>query len=220
VGEATVAATPDPALASALLPAGGIPLIEGCWSQGLAEGAARSVTFTIRTSGLLLASEGQGYLGRPALNARVDGALGYRLEWTPEADPGAAPAPATEVQLLARKARRRFYPAQYAGCGAGCEGFPGLVDPLAPGPMIAFTPVALRPLARGSALAFTTDAGYQPYARRPSGAVLPVAAAAVDRSALPGGEGKLEIRYYVAYSADEVFVFGPGEASGSAFVIR
>jgi hypothetical protein len=50
--------------------------------------------------------------------------------------------------------------------------------------------------------------------------VLPVAAAAVDRSALPGGECKLEIRYYVAYSADEVFVFGPGEASGSAFVIR
>ncbi len=54
----------------------------------------------------------------------------------------------------------------------------------------------------------------------PTNAVYPVAAAAVDRSVIPANAGTLEIRWYVPYTDNQVFVFGPGEAAGSGFSIQ
>jgi hypothetical protein len=193
-------------------------------ADALPEGVVVSVTLTVRSGGLLLSSTRLGHLGRPALGVR------YALEWTALADPDAAAAPATVAQALARRARRFYYPADEVCAADGCAGFPGLAHPLAPGPMLAFT-AALDPdpdddpatpppeaLARGARLSFVTTAGYDPAVRRPSGAVMPIGAAAVDRSRLTGLAGSTEVRYYVPHSDDQILTFGPGEAGAS--VIR
>jgi hypothetical protein len=58
------------------------------------------------------------------------------------------------------------------------------------------------------------------YRRRQVGATTPIAAAAIDRSRPPQTANRLEVRFYVPYAADELFVFGPGEPAGDGFIIR
>lgn len=193
-----------------------------CYASGLEVGQTRKVFFNIRSGGLLLTGTpdtGLGYLGRPKF-----GQL-YQLRYDSTKDvPEHAAEPQSEEQLLARKARRRFYPTGADGCGGAnnCSGYL-LNYNLDEGPTIAFTPVHegaadVRP-PRDATLTIVTDSGYRPFLSRPNGAVLPVAATKVDRSAPPLSQG-LEIRWYIAYSNDEVFVFGPAEAANQPFSIR
>jgi hypothetical protein len=190
--------------AIAALPGGALPLSAGplaCGgfaSPGLDQ--AVPVTFTVRSSGLVLSSAGLGYLGRPVAGQP------FALEWTSAADPDVFTTPATHAQLVdqvvARKARRRFYP----------------IESLAHGPAIAFT-VQSSTAVRGAKVTWSTNGGFTPMSRRPtSGAIAPVGATPIDRSQFPRSVGELEIRYYVAYSADQIFIFGPGEAT--SFFIR
>jgi hypothetical protein len=198
-------------------PGGALRLAAGCAAAIAAGANGVPVRLTVRASELVLSNLRLGHVGRPALG------VPYVLEWTAAADPDAAPAPATVAQAVARKARRFFYPADASCAAGGCAAYPGLAHPLAHGPMVAFTAVhpdpdldpatPPPPLTRGAFVTFNTVAGYDPAVRRPSGAVLPIGAAAVDRSALPGGAGRLEVRYYVPFSDDQILIFGPGETS-------
>jgi hypothetical protein len=195
----------------AAFPGGALRLAPGSCAAPLPDGAAL-VAFTVRSGGLLLASGRLGHLGRPTPGAP------FAVRWTAAADPDAVPQPATVAQALARKARRFHYPADASCAAGGCAAFPGLTHPLADGPMVAFTVAPIDPatLRRGAAIVFTTASGHSPATRRPSGGVLPVGAAAVDRSRIAGGAGSLEVRYYVPYSDDQILIFGPGETGATS----
>jgi hypothetical protein len=188
-----------------------------CFATGIdaLPGKFRPVQFNVRASGLVLTGDALGYLGRPA----IDGTR-FSLEYQETADvPDRSLEPTTEAQLLARKARRRFYPSENACGTSGCSGYPGLLHPLQQGPMLAFGVVAPGTPPRNAELVLTTASGYLAFTARPSGAVLPVGAAAIDRSAAPLSQD-LAVRWYVGYSDDQVFVFGPAEAPNQAFSIR
>ena len=193
-----------------------------CFAAGIdaLPGKFLPVQFNVRAGGLILTGDALGYAGRPDLNGgrfaleyvvandkSNDGSTDRNLE------------PENEPQLLARKARRRFYPAEYA-CGAsGCSGFPGFTHALASGPMLAFSVTAPGTPPRDAQLVIVTSSGYLAFTSRPTGAEAPVGAAPIDRTTIDPN-GNLAVRWYVGYSNDQVFVFGPAEAPNQAFSIR
>ena len=213
---------PDPARG---IPGGALqlqvdPTALPCFAAGIdaLPGKFRPVQFNVRAGGLVLTGDAVGYLGRPP----IDGTR-FAVEYHVANDPVPAPRttlePKDEAQLLARKARRHFYPSEYA-CGAsGCAGYPGFSHSMASGPMLAFGVSAPGTPPRDAELVIATQSGYLAYTSRPSGAEAPVGAAAIDRSTIDPN-GKLALRWYVGYSDDQVFVFGPGEAPNQAFSIR
>jgi hypothetical protein len=214
---------PVPSAGAVAVPGGALQLAGPVC--GLAVAATLSVTFTLRASGFVLASAGLGYAGRPELDKP------FSFAWQGEDAAGLAP----EDRALAAKARRRYYSAEAACITAagdpapqnrGCYGnLPAVLDPLAPGPAVAFE-LGLSPSALLTALpvdtriSFSTDAGLTPVARRPTTAgLLPQGLTVFDVSKLPGREND-PVRFYTAYSDDQVLVFTTAGSAGDVTSIR
>ena len=121
---------------------------------------------TLRAGGFVLIGGLAGYAGRPQMDDR------YNLAWSDEARLSG------EALVLARKARRFYYPAAYPA--VPYAGFPEMTDPMQPGPALGFrvgrfcqTGVAdcnpqTSPPARDSGVDFFTRSGIEPMSRRPS----------------------------------------------------
>jgi hypothetical protein len=193
------------------------------------DGNSLSVTFTVRAARFVLASAALGYAGRPELDTP------FSFGWQEEEPVPPAPPLFPEDLALARKARRRFYSAEAACLTAagdpapqsrGCyANLPWLLDPLAPGPLVAFE-LGLSPAGIltdsdiDTRVSFATDAGLTPVSRRPTtGGLLPAAVATFDVSALPGRSND-PVRLYTAYADNQVLVFTPAGSSGDTKSIR
>lgn len=232
--EATVADILPPT--PALYPGGALLLgsVPACVA-GLPAGSAQEAVGTVRATGLLLTGVSTGYAGRPTLETR------YNLAWQPE-DPllaacaffsptspqppafcDAACRSSCEALILARRARRFYYPSEPA-CSAGTpcyEGFPEMIDPLGTGPALGFR-VGLNPgqtLVRDAYVTFATQDGVVPMSRAPSVTSVPTAVTSLDKSQLPGGSD-LGTVFYATYLGDALLEAPPGVAAGSAKTFR
>jgi hypothetical protein len=193
----------------------------------------QEVTLTVRAPELVLTRgvTGQGahveYVGRPPPFDATSITTGvvHALQWQPETS-----ALSPEQLALARLARRVFYSEDNpcSSTPAGCPNTPWFVDPLTPGPVVAFKVAVLDPavppstdhLARNAAITFTTVSGYSPAFRRPvTAGVLPRALAVFDRTKFAGHEND-PIRLYATYLDDEVLSFSPRDATGVVRSIR
>ncbi len=201
---------------------------------------------TVRASGLVVTADALGYAGR----AQFDQV--YALAWQDE-DPLVAQCPyvqqppathdaafaacdpvgnpgcraACESLVLARKARRIYYSSDFCGAAAlACPAFPGMTDPNATGPLVAFRPglyLGTAPegaaVKRDARVTFTTRSGVSPMYRRPAFGSPGTWAAALDRSGLPNhvDDGT---SFYVTFSGDTVLEFTPGQSAGALQTIR
>jgi hypothetical protein len=178
---------------------------------------------SVRAGAFVLVGSSTGYAGRPSLGQRYD------FAWAVE-EPLSG-----EALNLARKARRFWYPAYYSACGTvGCyPGFPELLDPMQPGPVVAFTlgrycqskvtPDDCNPLtsppARDASVAFTTYSGLTPVARRPTNASVGTSTTTLDKSAIPGFEYLGRV-FYTTFAGGALFDVPPGLDSGYVRTIR
>jgi hypothetical protein len=208
---------PDPLL----FPGGAVVLEsrpDACWEAAVPQGssAVAEVAFTVRSSGLVTYGERLGYLGRPVRDEP------FVLQWVDEANPLLSP----EDRAIARKLRRFYYPgAEKCDATTTCPEL-GEVDPLTPGPALAFrvgflgSDVRTGPEpVRGEQLVIDTQSGVSPMSRKPVGSgALPLGIASVDRSTFVR-QGEV-VRFYVAYQDDQVFVFSPGQSLAEARSIR
>ena len=189
----------------------------------------------VRASGLLLTSTSLGYAGRPVLDTVANQSPRYDLAWQPE------DGLTGEALVLARKARRLFYPGgPYLGSvylgdpcpnGTACyPGFPEMTDPMQPGPVVSFRPaiscapnpcpVPPPPLPRDASLAFQTTSGMTALAARPADVSTPASAISFDKSIfLDSTSQALGWSFYVTYTGNVLFVETP-ESYGSARTIR
>ncbi|MFL5273882.1 MAG: hypothetical protein ACJ79E_17635 [Anaeromyxobacteraceae bacterium] len=207
------------------VPGGALKLAAGTpLACGLAPGGPVPVTFSVRAARYVLAGAALGYAGRPELDTP------FSLAWQGE-DSGLA----AEDLALVKKARRRRYVTEAAcvaadGSGTitpGCygRGLRGIVDPLAPGPVVSFElglspATGASPVVRDTHIAFSTQAGRSPVSRRPlSAGVLPQAITSFDVSKFPGRENEA-VRIYAAYSDDQILVFTPAGTAGDVKSIR
>jgi hypothetical protein len=241
--ETTVAQVLTEADAAALrlpvaFPGGALKLASGAAIACPAAPGAQTalVALTVRAAALLLTRGPAGsgarseYIGRPAIG------VPFAHQWQPEGGLSG------EALVVARKARRLFYPAD-AGCAgkdaagnaipvAGCYALlPWLVDPLAPGPVIAFKvalletdatrgPPDVSRLARDAQITFTTQSGLSSAFRRPrTGGVLPHGLTVFDRSKFEGHKND-PIRVYATYADDTVISFSPAETASGVRTIR
>jgi hypothetical protein len=213
-----------------------------------ARGGRYDALVTVLAHGFVLVGQNTGYAGRPPLDRNGTTLPAFTLQWQPEepllADcpllPPPSPPPvctaarcrlACESLVLARKARRFFYPD--GGCPTLITGedvcainYPYLSgkDPLVPGPVLAFRvgtfpdPLGPEP-ARGAVLGFATQSGVKVMSRQPSIFSQPLAVTWVDRSRLPNhtDDGTW---LYVAYQGNELLAFPPGQATSAALTIR
>ena len=113
----------------------------------------------------MLAGSGTGYAGRPELDVRYD------LAWADETGLSG------EALVLARKARRFYYPSAYPT--RPYAGFPDMADPMQPGPALGFrvgryclaaSPdcnPATSPPARDTGVDFFTQSGLLAMSRHP-----------------------------------------------------
>jgi hypothetical protein len=186
-----------------------------CLSDALAASPGKTFQWfaNVRASGLVLSGALLGYAGRPELGRR------YELAWKDEAGVSG------EALVLARKARRIFYP----WCsGSDCsQAIPGMEDQLQPGPVLAFRAGVYCPDAascgllptRDAAIRFDTQSGMQPMARRPPGVAQGTAAVSFDKSSLPGQEGLGRV-FYVTYVGDALLMLPPGRPADQSRAIR
>ena len=186
-----------------------------CLSEALAAepGKVFSWFATVRASGLLLVGDGVGYAGRPRIGER------YALAWADE------DALSGEELILARKARRVFYPWCFA---AGCfRSIQGMNDLLQTGPVVAFRPGvycvdsgACSSLpARDAIITFTTLSGMFPMGRRPLSVAAGTSSIAFDKSQWPDSEFLGRV-YYVTYVGDALLMLPPGQAFNQSKTIR
>jgi hypothetical protein len=177
----------------------------------------------IRAGGFLLVGSSSGYAGRPALGVR------YNFAWADEESLSG------EALLVARKARRFWYPAYYESCDLepGCyTGFPEMIDPMEPGPVVGFTlgsycqtsvtpadcNAATSPPARDAGVSFATTSGFAPVTRRPLNASVGTSTSTFDKS-LIGQENKGRV-YYTTFAGGALFDVPPGLDSGQSVTIR
>ena len=177
----------------------------------------------VRAGGFLLTGTNSGYAGRPQLDVRYD------FAWADE------DSLSGEALVLARKARRFWYPAFYEPCDiAGCYiGFPELTDPMQPGPVVGFTlarycqsgitpadcDATTSPPARDAGVSFTTRSGFVPTTRRPANASVGTSGITFDKSTIPGLEWKGRV-FYTTFSGGALYMVPPGLDSGQPFTIR
>jgi hypothetical protein len=196
-----------------------------CLARKIPLGTSVTVTLSVRSSGLLLSGLLAGYAGRPEFDRR------FNLAWQPE------DFSATEAQVLARKARRFFYPGgPYAGLtnGGPCPGgvpcypgFPEMTDPLQSGPLVGFRPGlscsgtcppgATPP--RGAFLTFVTASGLVPMGRRISGVAAGTWVTSFDKS-LFSQDDFLGRVFYTAFIGDALMMLPPGQGSSLTTIIR
>jgi hypothetical protein len=182
--------------------------------------AELTATVDLRAGGLVLIGASTGYAGRPQLGT------GFSLQWQDEAPLLAAcqggDRAGCEQLSLARKARRKFYPAYPvckadSGTAADCYAYwKGLADPITTGPALAFT-VGLvggdvSGLERDSAVLFTTQSGMQPLRREPIDSSVPTSVVPLDVSSLPapGGQQDRGVAFYSTFFGGTLFEFTPG----------
>jgi hypothetical protein len=177
----------------------------------------------VRAGGFLLVGNSSGYAGRPELGVR------YNFAW------GDEESLSGEALLVARKARRFWYPAYYEPCDSapGCYlGFPEMTDPMEPGPVVGFTlgsycqpsitpadcDPATSPPARDAGVSFSTTSGFVPVTRRPLNASVGTSSTTFDKS-LIGQENKGRV-YYTTFAGGALFDVPPGLDSGQSVTIR
>ncbi len=187
------------------------------------------VTTSVRASGLVLVSATLGYAGRPELGTR------YNLAWQVEDGLSGEPL------VLARKARRQFYPggpygAPYygnpcpPGTGACYAGFPEMTDPMQTGPVIGFRAGVVCTTGcqggdiypvRDAKLSFNTLSGMAPMSRRPSDVATATASVSFDKTVFTDttSQGTGEA-FYVTFTGDVLFVLPPALGLTSTKTIR
>jgi hypothetical protein len=171
----------------------------------------------VRAGGLLLVGAITGYAGRPVLD------LPYQLAWKVET--GLDP----ESLLLARKARRFYYPASYPI--QAYPNYPGLTDPMQPGPALGLRvgrfcspgvtgcdPLTSPP-ARDAGVDFFTRSGVVPTARRPNSTSGGNAVNTFDMSTIPGDESWGRV-FYGTFTGDVLLMVPPGLDQGFVITIR
>jgi hypothetical protein len=203
-----------------------------CLSRQVPLGTSVTVTLTVRASGLLLTAGDLGYVGRPEFGRR------FNLAWRPE-EPPSGDAVHDEEMMLARKARRFYYPGgPYAGptnggpCpgGSACyAGFPEMTDPMQSGPVIGFRPAqycgsgaecpAGSTPPRDATLAFTTLSGVAPMARRATSVAVGTAVTTFDKSTYPSLEYLGRV-FYTTFVGDALMMLPPGQAYNQTTIIR
>ncbi len=197
---------------------------------------------SVVSSGLVLTgtSGGYGYAGRPQFGVK------YSLQWEDEESllaqcpllqsPPPSPLPACdptcrdacERLVLARKARRFYYPQEPCRTVTGsnqCSPYPDMTNPVDPGPVIQFTaevyaPDASQPnLGTGALLQFGTQSGVILMQRVPTILSAPSAAISLDKSRFPGDESQGTV-FYVTYLGDTLFELLPGISANAMITIR
>lgn len=171
----------------------------------------------VRAGGLLLAGVNSGYAGRPLLDVQ------YALAWRDEA------GLAGEDLVVARKARRFYYPAAYPK--RPYAGFPGMTDPMQTGPVIGFRVGRYCPTftvdcdattslpARDAGVDFYTQSGLGLMSRRPSSSAGGTFLTSFDRSVFAGQE-YLGSVFYGTFSGDLLMMIPPGLDAGQSITIR
>jgi hypothetical protein len=186
-----------------------------CLSTALAATPGRVFHWfaSVRASGLLLVGNNLGYAGRPKIGER------YALAWADE------DALSGEALILARKARRIFYPWCFA---AGCfRVIPGMDDLLETGPVVAFRPgvycldsgACTSLPVRDAMITFSTQSGMLPMGRRPLGVAAGTGAISLDKSQW-SSLAYLGRVYYVTYVGDTLLMLPPGQAFNQSKTIR
>jgi hypothetical protein len=171
----------------------------------------------VRAGGLVLTGSGTGYAGRPTMDIR------FALAWADEAGLSG------EALVLARKARRFYYPSAYPS--RPYSGFPDMADPMQTGPAIGFRvgryclttvpgcdPVTSVP-ARDSGVDFYTQAGLTVMSRRPSTTAGGNFLTSFDKTVFPGQEYRGTV-FYGSFTGDLLMMIPPGLDVGQSLTIR
>ncbi|HQR29643.1 MAG TPA: hypothetical protein PLL32_04475 [Anaeromyxobacteraceae bacterium] len=171
----------------------------------------------VRAGGLLLVGAATGYAGRPAMDVRYD------FAWAEE------DGLSGESLVLARKARRFYYPAAYPNRIYG--GFPGLTNAMQTGPALSFRvgrycvsgvtgcDATTSPPARDAGIDFSTQAGFLAMSRYPGSTAGGNFVTTFDKSTIPGQEYRGRV-FYVTYTGDLVMMIPPGLDVGQSLSIR
>jgi hypothetical protein len=196
-----------------------------CLARQIPLGTSVTVALSVQASGLVLTGVLAGYAGRPEFDRR------FNLAWQPE------DFSATEAQVLARKARRFYYPGgPYAGLtnGGPCPGgvpcypgFPEMTDPMQSGPLVGFRPglscSGLCPPGatppRGAFLTFVTASGVVPMSRRITGVAAGTWVTSFDKSLYSQDESLGRV-FYTTFIGDALMMVPPGQGSSLTTVIR
>jgi hypothetical protein len=171
----------------------------------------------IRAGGFVLNGALAGYAGRPQMDIR------YNLAWADEAGLSG------EAMVLARKARRFYYPSAYPATPSA--GFPEMTDPMQPGPALGFRlgrfcPTGVvgcdplrSPPARDTGVDFFTRSGLEPMSRHPGNTSGGNAVTSFDKSLIPGLEFKGRV-FYSTFVGDALMMVPPGLDVTQTFTIR
>jgi hypothetical protein len=171
----------------------------------------------VRAGGLLLSGSVAGYAGRPSMDLR------YELAWTDET------GLTGEALVLARKARRFYYPSAYPT--RPYQGYPDMEDPMQPGPALGFrvgryclstvpdcNATTSLP-ARDAGVDFFTQSGVFALSRHPSSSAGGTAVTSFDKSEFPGQE-YVGRAFYVTFTGDLLMMIPPGLDVGQTITIR
>jgi len=172
---------------------------------------------SLRAGGFVLVGSVAGYAGRPSMDVRFD------LAWSDEAGLSG------EALMLARKARRFYYPSAYPN--GPSIGFPEMTDPMQPGPVLGFRlgrfcPSGVvgcdpqtSPPARDAGVDFFTRSGLTSMSRRPGNTSGGTAVTSFDKSVIPGLESSGRV-FYSTFVGDVLMMVPPGLDVGRTFIIR
>jgi len=171
----------------------------------------------VRASEFLFRGQSGGYAGRPTLDVRYD------LAWTDE------DGLSGEALVLARKARRFYYPSAYPA--RPYSNYPDMNDPMQPGPAVAFRigryclasvpgcdPLTSPP-ARDTGVDFYTQSGVFAMARHPNSTAGGNSVTSFDKSVFPGLEYIGSV-FYSTFTGDIVMMTPPGLDVGQNVTIR
>jgi hypothetical protein len=171
----------------------------------------------VRAGGLILSGQTTGYAGRPFLD------VNYEFAWADETGLSG------EALVLARKARRFYYPSAYPA--RPYLAYPDMDDPMQPGPALAFRAgryclatvpgcdVATSPPARDAGVSFFTQSGVVALSRRPTSTSGGTAVTSFDKSIFPGQE-YVGRAFYATFTGDLLMMIPPGLDVGQTISIR
>jgi hypothetical protein len=173
----------------------------------------------VRAGGLLLVGASAGYAGRPQLD------VGYDFAWS---DEGSLTG---EALVLARKARRFYYPSAYPD--RAYANYPGMTDPMQPGPVLRFRvgrycppnrdipgcDPTTSPPARDTGVDFFTVSGLSSMQRRPTGSSGGNWVTSFDKSTIPGQEYVGRV-FYATFVGDMLMMVPPGLDVGQSVVLK
>ncbi len=171
----------------------------------------------VRAGGLLLSGSVAGYAGRPIMD------VSYQLAWTDEA------GLTGEALLLARKARRFYYPSAYPT--RPYSAYPDMDDPMQPGPAVGFRvgrfclttvpgcDAETSPPVRDAGVDFVTQSGLVALSRRPTSSAGGTSVTSFDKSIFPGLEYVGRV-FYATFTGDMLMMIPPGLDVGQTITIR